>query len=54
VIAHRLSSIIDADQIYVLEDGRVAETGQHDALIHRGGLYAQLFEAQKRSYESPD
>jgi ATP-binding cassette subfamily C protein CydCD len=42
VIAHRLSTVRDADTIAVLADGRVMETGSHDALLARGGLYAQL------------
>ena len=43
VIAHRLSTVLDADQIYVLDRGRVAEHGTHDALIAAGGLYAKLY-----------
>jgi ATP-binding cassette subfamily B protein len=45
-IAHRLSTIKDADQILVLEDGRVAERGTHDALIANDGLYAHLWGVQ--------
>jgi subfamily B ATP-binding cassette protein MsbA len=43
VIAHRLSTVLDADHIYVLDRGRVVEHGDHDALMARGGLYAQLY-----------
>jgi len=43
VIAHRLSTVQDADQIYVLDRGRVAESGNHEALIAQGGLYAKLY-----------
>ena len=46
VIAHRLSTIRDADQIIVVEAGRVAEVGDHQGLLARGGLYADLYETQ--------
>ncbi|WP_332454918.1 ABC transporter ATP-binding protein [Oleiphilus messinensis] len=43
IIAHRLSSVKQADRVYVFEDGKVAETGRHEELIQQGGLYAQLY-----------
>ncbi|HEX3208772.1 MAG TPA: ABC transporter ATP-binding protein [Geminicoccaceae bacterium] len=46
VIAHRLSTVIRADLIAVVEAGRVVETGTHHALLARGGSYAQLYERQ--------
>ncbi len=46
VIAHRLSTVIGADLIAVVEQGRVVETGTHHALLARGGSYAQLYERQ--------
>ncbi|EPB71873.1 ABC transporter, ATP-binding protein [Ancylostoma ceylanicum] len=47
-IAHRLATIVDSDIIYVLDRGRVAESGSHAQLIARGGLYSQLWNSQNR------
>ena len=47
IIAHRLSTVVDADQILVLEDGRVVEQGRHHQLLARGGLYAMMWERQQ-------
>lgn len=49
VIAHRLQSISNADQIIVLDDGSVKETGSHDELLAQQGLYARLWEEQSRA-----
>jgi ABC-type multidrug transport system fused ATPase/permease subunit len=43
VIAHRLSTVIEADQIAVIEDGRVVESGRPDELLARGGRFAGLY-----------
>jgi len=48
VIAHRLSTIRDADQVLVMEQGRIVERGTHDELLARGGLYAELYRRQFR------
>jgi subfamily B ATP-binding cassette protein MsbA len=50
MIAHRLSTVKNADRIYVIEGGRVVEEGTHDALVARGGLYARL--ARQQSLDS--
>ncbi len=52
VIAHRLSTVRDADQILVIADGRVVERGRHTQLLAAGGLYAELYETQFASQET--
>ena len=49
VIAHRLSTVVDADEIIVLEQGRVAERGRHDELLARGGLYEAMWRRQQET-----
>jgi len=51
IIAHRLSTVTDADKIVVLDEGRIAEIGRHQELLQKGGLYARLWEAQRREAE---
>ena len=51
VIAHRLSTVIDADRIIVLEQGRVCEQGDHESLVKAGGLYAKLWRLQQKKAE---
>jgi ATP-binding cassette subfamily B protein len=41
-----LSTVMDADQILVIKDGRVAEQGRHEELINAGGIYSDLFSRQ--------
>ncbi len=51
VVAHRLSSIADADRIFVLEAGQLVENGRHEDLLKQNRLYAQLYQAQKQGYD---
>ncbi|MBM3166612.1 MAG: ABC transporter ATP-binding protein [Chloroflexi bacterium] len=50
LISHRFSTVRLADYIYVLEDGRISESGTHDELVRCGGMYAHLFETQAQYY----
>ena len=52
-ISHRVSTIRNADRIFVLDNGRIVEKGNHSALLEKGGLYAELFE-QQLIEEGPD
>uniref|UniRef100_A0A182IXX0 Iron-sulfur clusters transporter ABCB7, mitochondrial n=1 Tax=Anopheles atroparvus TaxID=41427 RepID=A0A182IXX0_ANOAO len=51
-IAHRLSTVMDADEILVLENGRVCQRGTHDQLLRSGGLYTKLWDTQNRLFIS--
>ncbi len=51
VIAHRLSTVVDADQIIVLKDGHVEEVGTHDSLLARAGVYAHMWMLQQEAKE---
>jgi ATP-binding cassette subfamily B protein len=51
VIAHRLATVLKADRILVLEEGRVVEEGTHQSLVAKGGLYAKLARLQFHDLE---
>ena len=52
IIAHRLSTVVSADRILVLDDGRIIEHGTHQQLLTEGGLYADLWQEQEKERES--
>ncbi|XP_004701676.1 ATP-binding cassette sub-family B member 6 [Echinops telfairi] len=51
VVAHRLSTVVSADQILVIKDGCVVERGRHEALLSRGGVYADMWQLQQQGQE---
>ena len=51
MIAHRLSSITDADCIYVMRDGEIAESGTHRQLIEKGGLFSRMWNNYSQAAE---
>ena len=53
VVAHRLSTIMHADKILVIEAGKICETGRHEDLLRRGGRYASFFRLQLQ-HDAPD
>ena len=48
LVSHRLANVADADNIYVLDQGSIAESGDHHALLARRGVYAKLWNAQQK------
>lgn len=54
VIAHRLSTVVGADEIIVLKDGRIAERGTHSDLLRQGGLYASMWNRQREATEAEE
>lgn len=54
IVSHRVSSLRNADKILVLENGSIAETGDHDELISKNGLYKQMYEQQLLEQENPE
>ncbi len=53
-ISHRLSSAVLADQIYLIDGGRVAESGTHEQLMAKNGIYADMFRKQAENYQEAD
>ncbi|MCH5596676.1 ATP-binding cassette domain-containing protein [Niabella ginsengisoli] len=49
IISHSISQIVDADTIYVLKQGKLAEAGKHEELIKNNGVYKEIFDASARS-----
>jgi subfamily B ATP-binding cassette protein MsbA len=46
MVAHRLSTVVEANKIYVLDQGKIVESGDHQTLLEKSGIYANLWQAQ--------
>ena len=53
IVSHRLSSLVDCDQILVMEQGRIVDCGKHAVLVERCAIYRQLWNQQNRHSEAP-
>jgi len=51
IISHRISAVREADEILVLDEGKIIERGNHDELVRDGGVYAELYQQQRLSEE---
>ena len=51
IISHRISAVKEADEILVLDEGKIIERGNHEELVRRGGVYAELYQQQRLSEE---
>jgi len=51
IISHRISAVKEADEILVLDEGRIIERGNHAGLVRQGGVYAELYQQQRLSEE---
>lgn len=52
IIAHRVSAVMHADKIIVIDGGKIAEEGTHDELVDKGGIYYDIYKSQCRERES--
>jgi ABC-type transport system involved in cytochrome bd biosynthesis fused ATPase/permease subunit len=52
LVTHRLANLVSATRIFVLDDGRIAESGTHNELLALGGQYRQIFDIQARAYQT--
>jgi subfamily B ATP-binding cassette protein MsbA len=53
VVSHRLSTVLDCDRIYVMEEGRIVEQGTHDELVARRGVYFRMARHQLQLVDNP-